>query len=141
MLRPNKYSRFERGLCSTLALAVATFLQIGVAFAQEKKELVFATDPTYPPFEFSQDGKLVGFDIDLMAAVSEAAGFEAKFEGLAFDAIIPALMAGSYDGAIAAMVATPERAQSITFSQPVLQDRACDHCPIKTKHNHSRKRP
>ncbi|WP_165778587.1 basic amino acid ABC transporter substrate-binding protein [Mesorhizobium wenxiniae] len=89
-----------------------------VASAQDQKVLTFATDPTYPPFEFEKDGKLVGFDMDLIDAVGKAAGFEPKIESVPFDGIIPALKAGSYDGAIAAMVATEERAKSIAFSVP-----------------------
>ncbi|WP_206073428.1 basic amino acid ABC transporter substrate-binding protein [Mesorhizobium wenxiniae] len=89
-----------------------------LASAQDPVELIFATDPTYPPFEYNDNATLVGFDIDLMAAIGKAAGFSVKFESVPFSGIIPALKAGTYDGAIAAISATEERAKSIAFSKP-----------------------
>jgi arginine/lysine/histidine/glutamine transport system substrate-binding/permease protein len=99
-------------------IMLTSLSHVSVAWSEDPKPLSFATDPTYPPFEFSKDGALVGFDIDLLTAIGKAAGFKAKLESLPFDGIIPALKAGSYDGAIAAMVATEERAKTIDFSKP-----------------------
>lgn len=81
--------------------------------------LVVATEPAFPPFESqASDGSLKGFDIDLMNAIGEAAGFTVEFESLPFDGIIPALQAGTIDAAISAMTITPERAETVSFSRP-----------------------
>ncbi|MBF2078651.1 MAG: basic amino acid ABC transporter substrate-binding protein, partial [Synechococcales cyanobacterium T60_A2020_003] len=81
--------------------------------------LVVATEPAFPPFESQAfDGSLEGFDIDLMNAIGEAAGFTVEFESLPFDGIIPALQAGTIDAAISAMTITPERAETVSFSRP-----------------------
>jgi arginine/lysine/histidine/glutamine transport system substrate-binding and permease protein len=78
-----------------------------------------ATEPAFPPFESqAADGSLEGFDIDLMNAIGEAAGFKVEFESLPFDGIIPALQAGTVDAAISSMTITPERAQTVNFSRP-----------------------
>lgn len=78
-----------------------------------------ATEPAFPPFESqAADGSLEGFDIDLMNAIGEAAGFKVEFESLPFDGIIPALQAGTVDAAISAMTITAERAQTVNFSRP-----------------------
>ena len=116
-MAPHYLSGARRIIAATL-LVLGSMIPGSVSWAQSPKTLVFATDPTYPPFEFTKDGKLMGFDIDLMAAISKAAGFKADIESVPFDGIIPALKAGTYDGAIAAMSATEERAKSIAFSKP-----------------------
>lgn len=84
-----------------------------------QKTLKVATEPAFPPFESqSTGGKLEGFDIDLLNAIGEAAGFKVEFQSLPFDGIIPALQAGTVDAAISAMTITPERQKTVTFSQP-----------------------
>lgn len=81
--------------------------------------IIVATEPAFPPFEAqAADGSLEGFDIDLMNAIGEAAGFTVEFQSLPFDGIIPALQAGTVDAAISAMTITPERAETVSFSRP-----------------------
>jgi len=81
--------------------------------------LIVATEPAFPPFEFqTDDGSYDGFDIDLMNAIADAAGFEVQYESLPFDGIIPALQAGTVDAAISAMTITEERLQTVNFSRP-----------------------
>jgi arginine/lysine/histidine/glutamine transport system substrate-binding and permease protein len=78
-----------------------------------------ATEPAFPPFESQGDnGNLVGFDIDLMNAIGEAAGFTVEFQSLPFDGIIPSLQSGTVDAAISSMTITAERAQTVSFSRP-----------------------
>jgi arginine/lysine/histidine/glutamine transport system substrate-binding/permease protein len=60
----------------------------------------------------------VGFDIDLMKAIGEKAGYEVQFESLPFDGLIPSLQAGTIDAAISGMTITEERAQTVDFSRP-----------------------
>lgn len=81
--------------------------------------LTVATEPAFPPFESQgPDGELIGFDIDLMTAIGEAAGLDVAFESLPFDGIIPALQAGTVDAAISGMTITEERLQTVDFSRP-----------------------
>lgn len=87
--------------------------------AETAGTLTVATEPAFPPFESQgEDGELIGFDIDLMNAIGEAAGLEIAFESLPFDGIIPALQAGTVDAAISGMTITEERLQTVDFSRP-----------------------
>lgn len=54
-------------------------------------KLVVGTDPTYEPNEFKDNGKIVGFDVDLGDAIAKKLGLTAEFEESKFDAILPAL--------------------------------------------------
>lgn len=81
--------------------------------------LKIALDPTFAPFQSkSANGQYEGFDIDLITAVSKAAGFEMELQQLPFDGIIPALQAGTVDATISTMTITLERAQTVDFSRP-----------------------
>jgi polar amino acid transport system substrate-binding protein len=82
------------------------------------EQVTVASDIAYPPFEFTQKGKPVGFDIDLMREIGQRAGFTPKFKNVTFDGIIPGLGNNLYDLSITAMTITKEREQSVDFSDP-----------------------
>ncbi|MFM1842649.1 MAG: Gln/Arg/Lys/His-binding protein and permease protein [Cyanobacteriota bacterium] len=84
------------------------------------RAFVVATEPTFPPFEMTdeQTGQLTGFDIDLIQAMGDAAGLNVQIESLPFDGIIPALQSGTIQAAISGITITGERAQSVAFSSP-----------------------
>ncbi|PIC67995.1 glutamine ABC transporter substrate-binding protein GlnH [Sporosarcina sp. P16a] len=86
----------------------------------EKKVLIVGTDTSYVPFEFldQESGEYVGFDIDLLKAVSEEAGFEYELKPMDFTGIIPALQTKNLDLAIAGITIKPEREAIIDFSAP-----------------------
>jgi polar amino acid transport system substrate-binding protein len=64
--------------------------QVDSKIASDGK-LVVGTDPTYEPNEFKDNGKIVGFDVDLGDAIAKKLGLTAEFEESKFDAILPAL--------------------------------------------------
>jgi arginine/lysine/histidine/glutamine transport system substrate-binding and permease protein len=77
------------------------------------------TDAAYPPFEeLDEDGNFVGFDIDLMNAIAEDAGFEVEFINAPFDTIFTALSEGEFDAVISASTITEEREEIVDFSDP-----------------------
>ncbi|WP_082684159.1 glutamine ABC transporter substrate-binding protein [Lentibacillus amyloliquefaciens] len=83
-----------------------------------KDSYVVATDSSFVPFEFKEDGEYVGFDIDLINAIADEAGFDIELEVTNFDGIIPGLQTGSFDIAIAGISITEERAEKIDYSDP-----------------------
>jgi len=86
---------------------------------KRSRHLVVATDASYQPFEFyDANRQLVGFDIDLMRAIAERAGFTVEFRNQPFDGIIAGLVSGKYDVVISAMTITPERSRQVLFSDP-----------------------
>jgi ABC-type amino acid transport substrate-binding protein len=80
--------------------------------------ITVASDIAYRPFEYVENGEPVGFDIDLMREVGRRAGFTPEFENVTFDGIVPGLGNNLYDASISAMTITPEREESIDFSDP-----------------------
>lgn len=76
------------------------------------------TSGDYPPFELSQKGELVGFDIDVANAICEHLGYTLEAQDMPFNALIGALGAGRVDFIMAGLSKTPERAKHVTFSDP-----------------------
>ncbi|MFD2923022.1 glutamine ABC transporter substrate-binding protein [Halobacillus naozhouensis] len=77
-----------------------------------------ATDTGFVPFEFKEDGEYTGFDIELIKAIADEAGFEIELAPTNFDGIIPGLQTGKFDIAIAGIGITEERAKKIDYSDP-----------------------
>jgi arginine/lysine/histidine/glutamine transport system substrate-binding/permease protein len=114
----------KRVLVITLGLILALGLGHWAVVAQDSQEVwEIGTEPTFPPFEMKGDtgDELIGFDIDLMNAIGEAADREIQFVSLPFDGLIPALQSNTIDAAISGMTITSERAQTIDFSRPYFE--------------------
>ena len=90
--------------------------------AKGDKTLIVGTEPTFPPFEFTENEKDVGFDIDLAQAVCDKLGYKMEVKNLGFDALIPALRSGQIDMIASGMDATPERQKQVSFTEPYFQD-------------------
>lgn len=57
----------------------------------EKKQLVVATSPDFPPFEFLDGSQIVGIEPALMQAIADKLGMELVWEQVDFDSIIPGI--------------------------------------------------
>lgn len=79
------------------------------------------SDNSFVPFEFVEDGELTGFDIELIKAIADEAGFEiegGEIQTTNFDGIIPGLQTQQFDIAIAGISITEDRKQVIDYSEP-----------------------
>ena len=65
------------------------------------------SETTFPPFEFTEGDKYVGFDLDLANAVAKQMGSKMEFKSLGFDALIPAVQSGQIDLIAAGFSANP----------------------------------
>ncbi len=83
--------------------------------AQEGK-LVMVTNAEFPPYEYHEGDEIVGIDAEIAAAIADKLGLELVIEDIAFDSIIPELVSGKADFAMAGMTVTDERKQSVDFS-------------------------
>jgi polar amino acid transport system substrate-binding protein len=93
---------------------------LSVAGCQSQgKALVVGTSADYEPFEYvDENGKYVGFDIELMEEVAARLDMEIEWQDIAFDGLIGSLQSDKIDAIIAAMSATPEREEQVDFTKP-----------------------
>jgi polar amino acid transport system substrate-binding protein len=90
------------------------------------KPLVVGMDLSYPPFEMrATSGDPAGVSVDLAKALGEFLHRPVRIENTPFAGLIPALKTGRLDAVISSMTATPERAQSVDFSDPYLKTGLC----------------
>lgn len=102
---------------------VMTFLAVmaisTACYAAAEKVLRVGTEPTFAPFEFTDDkGQFVGFDMDLIRAMGKEAGYKVEIQNIGFDALIPSLQTNIIDCAASGMTITAERAKVVAFSNP-----------------------
>ena len=91
---------------------------ISVSVFAKNKVVYVGTNAEFAPFEYLEKNKVVGFDIDLLDAISKETGLEFKVQDMAFDGLLPALQTKKVDMVIAGMSATPERKKAVAFSKP-----------------------
>ena len=78
-------------------------------------KLVVGIDPPYTPLEFVQDGKIVGFDVDVLDATAKVLGLRTDYREAPFDKIIPAITANTYTVGNSSFTDTKEREKTIDF--------------------------
>ena len=87
--------------------------------APSVKTYTVGTDAAYAPFESQNEkGEIVGFDVDILKAVAEKAGFQVTFVNTPWEGIFNALAQGDRDMVISAVTITDERKQTMDFSNP-----------------------
>jgi arginine transport system substrate-binding protein len=105
-----------------LMMGIAAFVSLN-AYAAPIKKITFATEATYPPFEFvTPSGELQGFDIDIAKAICAKIKAECVFINQPFDSLIPSLKLGKFDAIIAAMAITAERQKQVDFTVSYYED-------------------
>ena len=83
----------------------------------DKKVIYVGTNAEYKPYEYLENGKVVGFDIDLMEEIGASMGYEIEWTNMSFDGLLPALQAGKVDMVIAGMTPTEERKKAVDFTE------------------------
>ena len=78
-------------------------------------------DPAFEPFVFVKDGKLAGFDVDLLNAMAADGDFEVAYVVTSFDEIFQGLQSGKYDAAISAITITDARREIVDFTAPYFE--------------------
>lgn len=90
-----------------------------LARIQEKGELVVATEGAWSPWTYhDDDGELVGFDVEVAAAIAEKLGVTASFVEVPWEGIFAGIDAGRYDIAANGVEITDERGEKYDFSVP-----------------------
>src|SRR5512135_175559 len=93
------------------------FLVINAASATERQRIIVAGDHDCPPYEFVENGKPTGFDIELMRAVAEVMGFDVDFRLGPWNQVRHDLEQGKID-ALAGMYYSADRSRLVDFSVP-----------------------
>lgn len=83
-----------------------------------------ALEGTYPPFNYREGNKLVGFDVDVAAALAKQMGVKVEYVTIEFSGIIAGLQANKYDIIVNQVAITPARLKVLDFSTPYVRSSA-----------------
>ena len=80
------------------------------------KVLKVATNVAWPPYEYYEDEKAVGIDVDIIQAICDKLGYKMELIDMEFGSIITAVATGKVDVGFGAITITEERAKSVNFT-------------------------
>lgn len=86
----------------------------------DEGKLTVCTNPPYEPFEYEQDGEVVGLDMEIMAAVADDLGVTLEIKITPFEGIQSGadLDSGNCDVVASGITITEEREAKMDFSDP-----------------------
>lgn len=117
-------------LFAVLAVVFAAFMttvphalasETGNPASVKGKTYKIGTDTTFAPFEYRENGKMTGIDMELIRGIAKEEGFKVEIQSLGFNAALQALSSNQVDVVIAGMSITDERKASYDFSNPYFQ--------------------
>ncbi len=84
---------------------------------KQSGRLLVGVNVPYQPNEYKDaSGRIVGFDVDLMDAVGSVLGVKVEYVESAFEKIIPAIQAGTYDVGMSSITDSKERQAQVDFT-------------------------
>lgn len=83
---------------------------------KSENEIIMATEGGFAPYEYYDNGEIVGVDIDIANEIATYLGKKLVIKDIAFDSIINELNSGKADFAAAGMSITKERLEEVDFS-------------------------
>lgn len=79
--------------------------------------LTMATNAAFPPYEYYENGTIVGIDADMAQAIADKLGMNLAISDMEFDSIIAAVQSGKADFGAAGLTVTEDRLKNINFSE------------------------
>jgi len=109
--------------CSALLMGAVALIHGGLVQAGALDDAVrrgvlkVGTTPTYVPFEMTdKQGRIVGFEVDLLQAMSRALGVELELVAVPYTELLSGLMTRKFDLIGSGMTVTQERNLKLNFS-------------------------
>lgn len=100
---------------------LALLLLLGTSLSMAADLLRVGVNAEYPPLVFQKEGNVVGIEADNARAVGEIIGRRISFSNMAFDKLIPALLAGEIDVIMSGFSVTAERSERVMFTDSFMR--------------------
>jgi polar amino acid transport system substrate-binding protein len=97
---------------------IALSQNVTLASIKASGELKIGCEAAYVPFTYRQDGKIVGYDVELVEIFCKTLGVKPNLIDTAWAGVIPSLYAKKFDIIMSAMSYTKERVERVAFSIP-----------------------
>lgn len=97
-------------------LLIISILIFGGCGSDRDQKLIMVTEAGFAPYEFYENGEIVGVDIEIAKEIAKALGKELEVKDVAFDFIINEVQSGKADFGAAGISITDERKEQIDFT-------------------------
>lgn len=121
----HKQGQFNSAIAGLFVCAMALGLT-GPASAQSvlksveaKGKIIVATEVAYPPMEYLENGKVVGYGKDILDLVVADLGVELEQLQLPWDGILAGVLAKKYDIVATSVAIKPDRVKKYAFTRPL----------------------
>lgn len=100
-----------------LVMVVLVVLLFGITgCSRNDNELVMVTEAGFAPYEYYENGEIVGVDVDIAKEIAKELGKKLVIKDVAFDSIINEVKTGKADFGAAGISYSDERAEEVDFS-------------------------
>ena len=132
-LKPSNSGATRRHFLRTSATTAALALTVPATLAALTRNAMAATtieslkkagvvrvgcEAAYRPFTYREGSKIVGYDVDLAAALFAPLGVKTEMIDTAWAGVIPALYAGNFDLIMTSLTYTKERIEKVGYTIP-----------------------
>lgn len=93
------------------------------ASVEGEKVLLVGTDAVTPPFVYLDKGEIIGFDVELIGAILDEAGYKYKVENVGWDPLFALVENGEVDIGITSITITDDRKQTYDFADPYFESK------------------
>lgn len=99
-----------------LGIFLAAVLVFSGCTAEKKESIQVGLSADFPPYEFYEDGKIVGIDPEIIQALAEEMGTQVEIQDMKFASVLAGLENGKIDVGISGITASDERKKSMDFT-------------------------
>ena len=107
--------KYRRIAITSLIIMLSAFFMSGCT--KNKNELVLVTEAGFAPYEYYDNGEIVGVDIDIAKEIAKELDKKLVIKDVSFDFVISEVKSGKADFAAAGISITPERAKEVDFTK------------------------
>ena len=110
-------------LAASIALAGPTGAGAETTLEKIKRtgEVTVGTEAAFPPFEFIEDGKIVGYGKDILTYIIDDMDVELNQLDLPWQGILPGLLAKKFDFVATSVSVTEERVKKYAYTVPIAE--------------------
>ena len=122
-LIPNKIiTLISAILISTITLfSTNSYAETTLEKIKRTGKVTVGTEAAFPPFEFVENGKIVGYGKDILDYIIADLGVELNQLDLPWQGILPGVLAGKFDFVATSVSVRAERAKKYAFTVPVAE--------------------
>jgi len=105
------------------SLLIAVCLIFSLPGCSGKKELkqegklIMATNAEFEPFEYMENGEVVGIDVEIANQIAKDMGVTLEIQNISFDSVVTSVASGKADVGIAGITKDPTREKSVDLSE------------------------